>query len=330
MAREGDEDGGGGQADPERCDDERLGTGGVGAPHVERAGKGRRSKESEEDPEVAGLQRPASAPESARGARAETDPADHHDDGQEHDERDHRHHRLACLVRPDSGDERCDPDDQLAMPDHRRRGELPGLGKAWQCHADRGERGKDGMPGFDRDPAEQRVHTEGDRDEADHHQQRQDEIAPGRGDASVGEVGLGLDREHDEHAENERDGEVRQVERPERGDRVPGRRETSEAPPQDGGCGDRPRPGAQSGRRSISERARPLLIDQHRRRLESDHRQGKPGHDSRRRANETRSCSAAIWVTSGGHVGTPVRSRATRPADTAVPWSWHRRSRPVP
>ena len=124
-------------------------------------------------------------------------------------------------------DERRDPDDQLAVPEHRRRGELPGLGEARQRHADRGERGEDGMPGLDRDPAEQQVHAEGDRDEADHHRQRQDEIAPGRGDAPAGKARVGLDREHDEHAENEDDGEVRQAERPESGDGVPGQRETA-------------------------------------------------------------------------------------------------------
>ena len=75
STREGDEEGRGGQADPESRDDERLGIGCVDAPDVERAGKAGRGQQDQEEPEVRGLQRPGSAAEQARGACPETDPA---------------------------------------------------------------------------------------------------------------------------------------------------------------------------------------------------------------------------------------------------------------
>ena len=110
--------------------------------------------------------------------------------------------------------------------------------KRGQRHADGGERGEDGMPGLDRiSPSSRSMPkvTGTKQITADSARTRVRRVA-GR---PAGVTVIGLDRERDEHTENDHDGDVRQAERPERGDDVPRRRESTENPAQDGGCGAR-------------------------------------------------------------------------------------------
>ena len=182
------------------------------------------------EPEVARLQRPRPMGELARGRRAEPAPSHGHHPGGEHGERKRGDEHLSRLVHAGEGHKRRDGDDQLAVAEHRRARKPAGLRQPREQHDDDGAGGDDGANRLDREPPEQRVSSGDDSGEHDAGHDGQDDVTAGRGDASLREAGVGLDREHDEQAEDEHDGDVRQAERAERAQRVPGDREAPEHP----------------------------------------------------------------------------------------------------
>ena len=151
------------------------------------------------------------------------------------------------LVRPDPGDERGDPDDQLAVSEHRRAGGFPGLGQARKGHADRGERGEDGMARLDRHSCRAagscRIATGANATTASSARARFRLVGVIR---RVGERTSGSTESMTSIPEDEDDGEGRQLERTERAGGVPGQGEPTQGPA--AGRGGRPAPGGRSRR----------------------------------------------------------------------------------
>ena len=216
-AREGDQDGRRGEADPERPDDERLGIGRVDAP------RRRTCREGRPRPAARGRARgfrPAAPRLGGRAGAGSAAPSRIRRIAMTTG-RSTANATIATTVSPawyarTPATSAVTADDQLAVPEHRRAGELPGLGQAREGHADRGAawRGRRARTrsGSCRAAGPSRRRPG---------RTRPPPGGPGRGCAGSrrrrgGKPDVGLDREHDEHAEDEDDRESRQAERDER------------------------------------------------------------------------------------------------------------------